>query len=98
MATLANALVTLYQLNCSIDSWSFKYRHGVAAFDFATVSGCDQSVVGPTHARDETLNLPMTDVADLARVAAGTPIDNSDHSSLSAGDHFDGSGCYKLAC
>ena len=25
--------------------------HGVAAFDFATVSGCDQLVVGPTHAR-----------------------------------------------
>ena len=27
-------------------------RHGVPAFDFATVSGCDQLVVGPTHARD----------------------------------------------
>ena len=26
-------------------------RHGVAACDFATVSGCDQFVVGPTHAR-----------------------------------------------
>ena len=27
-------------------------RHGVAVFDFATVSGCDQLVVGPiTHAR-----------------------------------------------
>ena len=26
-------------------------RHGVAAIDFATVSGCDQLVVGPTHAR-----------------------------------------------
>ena len=25
--------------------------HGVAAFDFATVSGCDQLVVGSTHAR-----------------------------------------------
>ena len=24
--------------------------HGVAAFDFAAVSGCDQLVVGPTHA------------------------------------------------
>ena len=29
-------------------------RHGVAAFDFATVSGCDQLVVGPTHARSGT--------------------------------------------
>ena len=30
-------------------------RHGVAAFDFITVSGCDQLVVGPTHARGITL-------------------------------------------
>ena len=30
-------------------------RHGVAAFDFTTVSGCDQLVVGPTHARVEHL-------------------------------------------
>ena len=27
-------------------------RHGVAAFDFATVSVCDQLVVSPTHACD----------------------------------------------
>ena len=53
-------------------------HHGVAAFDFATVSGCDQLVVGPTHARGGTLDLLMTDVPDLA------PIGNSDHSSLSA--------------
>ena len=39
-------------------------RHGVAAFDFVTVSGCDQLVVGPTHARGETLDLLMTDVLD----------------------------------
>ena len=40
-------------------------HHGVAAFDFATVSGCDQLVVGPTHARGGTLDLLMTDVPDL---------------------------------
>ena len=40
-------------------------RHGVAAFDFATASGCDQLVVGPTHARGGTLDLLMTDVPDL---------------------------------
>ena len=39
-------------------------RHGVPAFDFATVSGCDQLVVGPTHARGVTLDLPMNDVPD----------------------------------
>ena len=32
-------------------------RNGVAAFDFATVSGCDQLVVGPTHARGGTFDL-----------------------------------------
>ena len=37
-------------------------RHGVAAFDFATVSGYDQLVVGPNHARGGTLDLLMTDV------------------------------------
>ena len=45
-------------------------RHGLTAFDLATVSGCDQLVVGPTHARGGTLNLLMTDVPDLVRVAA----------------------------
>ena len=40
-------------------------RYGVAAFDFATVSGCDQLVVGQTHARGGTLDLLMTDVPDL---------------------------------
>ena len=59
-------------------------RHGVAAFHFATVSGCDQLVVGPTHARGGTLNLLMTDVPDLVRVAVVAQIGNSDHSSLSA--------------
>ena len=58
--------------------------HGVAAFDFATVSGCDQLVVGPTHACGGTLEVLMTDVPDLVRVSVVAPIGNSDHSSLSA--------------
>ena len=57
--------------------------HSVAAFDFATVSGCDQLVVGPTHARGGTLDLLMTGVPDLVRVAVIAPIGNSDLSSLS---------------
>ena len=35
-------------------------RHGVAAFDIATVSGCDQLVDGPTHACSGTLEILMT--------------------------------------
>ena len=41
------------------------YSQGVAAFDIATVSGCDQLVVGPIHARGGILDLLMTDVPDL---------------------------------
>ena len=66
-------------------------RHGVAAFDFATVSGCDQLVVGPTHARGGPLDLLMTDVPDLVRVAVV-------RSLLSVCSHLDGSGSSKLVC
>ena len=59
-------------------------RHGVAAFDFATVFGCDQLVVGLTHARGGIFDLLMTDVPNLVRVAVIAPIGTSDHSSLSA--------------
>ena len=59
-------------------------RHGVAPFDIATVSGYDQLVDGPTHARGGTLDLLMTDVPGLVLVAVVAPIGNSDHSALSA--------------
>ena len=39
-----------------------------------TTNGCDQLVVGPTHARGRTLDLLMTDVPDLARVSVVAPI------------------------
>ena len=57
-------------------------RHGVTAFDFASVSGCDQLVVGSTHACGGTLEILMTFVPDLIRVALVAPICNLDHSSL----------------
>ena len=59
-------------------------RHGVAPFGFATGSGCDQLIVGPTHARGGAFDLLMTDVPDPVRVAVVAPIGNSDHSSLYA--------------
>ena len=59
-------------------------RHGVAVFDFATVSGCEQLVVGPTHEHGGALELLMTDVPDLVRVAVVAPKGNSYHTSLSA--------------
>ena len=58
--------------------------HGVAVFHFTTVSGCDQLVGCPTHVCSRTLDLLITDVSDLLRVAVVVPIGNSDHSSLLA--------------
>ena len=58
-------------------------RHGVAAVDFTTVSGCDKLVVGATHAPGGTLDLLMTDVLDLVRVDVVAPMGNSEHSTLS---------------
>ena len=51
-------------------------HHGVAAFDFATVSGCDQLVVSTTHACGGTLDPLMTDVPDLVWVAVVALIGN----------------------
>ena len=59
-------------------------HHGVSAFDLAIVSSFNQLVVGPTHAHGGMLDLLMTDVPDLVRVAVVAPICNSDHCSLSA--------------
>ena len=59
-------------------------RHGVAALDLATISGCDQLVTGMTQARGGTLDFLMTDVPDLVRLAVVAPLGSSDNSSLSA--------------
>ena len=56
----------------------------IAAFQFATVSESDQLVVGPTHARGWTLDLLITDVPHIVRVAVVAPIGNSENSCLSA--------------
>ena len=41
-------------------------------------------MTGSSHARGGTLDLPMSDVPDLVRVAVVAPLGSSDHSSLSA--------------
>ena len=66
------AFLFVGDLNANHQKWlgsTTTNRHGVTAFDFATVSGCDQLVVGSTHAHGGTFNLLMTDVPDLVRVA-----------------------------
>ena len=57
-------------------------RHGVAARDFATVSGCHQLVVGPNPVHGETLDLLMTDIPDLVPIVVVSPIGNSDLISM----------------
>ena len=49
-----------------------------------TVSGLVQLVVGSTHTCGKKLDLLMTDVLDEVRVAVVAPVNNTDHSSLSA--------------
>ena len=40
------------------NGWFYYHEpHGVAALDFALLSGCDQLVIGQTHARGGTLDL-----------------------------------------
>ena len=57
--------------------WLATNRHGVAALDFATVSGSDQLVIGVNyHARGETLDVLMTEVIDLLRLTVVTPLGN----------------------
>ena len=57
-------------------------NHGVAALNFATVAGCTQLVTESTHVAGNVLDLVMTDVPDLTRVAVQAPLGSSDHSSL----------------
>ena len=71
--------------------------HGVSAFDFATVCGCDRLVVAPIHAYGGTFDL-MTDVPDLVRLGCCCCTHRELRSLLSVGSHFDGSGDSKLVC
>ena len=43
-------------------------RHGISGFDFATVSGCDKLVIGPTRARGGTHDPLIIDAPDLVRM------------------------------
>ena len=73
---LLTAVVAMQAADAHASCSTTTNRHGVAALDFATVSGCVQLVIGPTHARGGTLDLPMTDVPDQARVPVIAPLGN----------------------
>ena len=56
---------------------------GRAAFDFATLSGTDQVISGPTHREGNCLDLLFTDVPGLVSASIGTPVGRSDHCLIS---------------
>ena len=49
-----------------------------------SLHGCHQLIVGLTYSRGGTLDILITDVPDLVRVAIVSPTGNSDYSALSA--------------
>ena len=58
------SFLIVFDLNGHQQEWlgsTTTNRHCVAAFDFASFSGCDQLVVAPTHTRGETLDLLRDD-------------------------------------
>ena len=59
-------------------------RHGLCAYDFASVSACDQLVREPTHISGNCLDLILTDVPGVVTSRVGSPIGTSDHSYISA--------------
>ena len=69
-------------------------RHGVAAFDFATASGCGQVVIGPTHTRGGTLDLLITIVPDLVGVPVVVQL--GPRITYFYGRHFVNTRCSKL--
>ena len=79
------AFVFVGDFNAHHANWLNSKRtddHGIAAFDFANVSGCTQLVKGPTHNLGGCLDLVLTDVPDLVSVTVNAPIGSSDHSSI----------------
>ena len=59
-------------------------RHGLSAYDFSSVSGCDQLVGEPTHVSGNCLDLIFTDVPGVATSRVGSPVGTSNHSYISA--------------
>ena len=75
------------EFNCHHSEWlglRITDAHGVATFDFATVSDCSQFVNGHTHRARDVLDRVMTNVPDLCDVHVHGNIGRSDHASLGA--------------
>ena len=58
-------------------------HHGIAALDFANLSGCTQLIKDPTHKFGNCLDLLFTDVPNVVDHLKESPFGNSDHSFIS---------------
>ena len=67
-----------------LNSVSQTDHHGIAALDFATVSGCEQLIQGATHRSGNCLDLLLTDSPGVVTARIGSPIGTSDHCFVSA--------------
>ena len=71
--------------NCHHSEWlgsRITDAHGVAAFDFVTVSDCFQMVNGFTHRAGGVLDRVLTNLPDLCDVHVHGNVGRSDHASL----------------
>ena len=57
-------------------------RNGLAALDFANLSGCDQLIDGPTHISGNCLDLLLTDVPGVIKSYILSPVGTSDHCAI----------------
>ena len=62
--------------------------HGIAAFDFANLSGCTQFIKEPTRKLGKCLNMLFTDVPGMVGSLVDPPLDNSHHSTMALFAHF----------
>ena len=65
-----------------LNSTSATDRHGIAALDFANLSGCDQVINEPTHQHGNCLDLLLTDVPGVVDATVKPPLGGSDHSCI----------------
>ena len=66
-----------------LNSTSATDRHGIAALDFANLSGCVQLINEPTHQLGNCLDLLLTDVPGVVDSVVKPPLGGSDHSCIS---------------
>lgn len=66
-----------------LNSVSVTNGNGLAALDFANVTGCEQLINDPTHVSGNCLDLVLTESPGVVKTAVLAPIGTSDHNAIS---------------